>query len=425
MLENKDLRKQTEDLRKEKLVAKTMLENLKSKHEQIKIDIDNIEKINEEARNRIRLDQLEETKKENLLEKKEFEHNRESLEEKYHKIIEENIKRERDHKKELSRKRNLLGSITTSVSGIKDDLGKSGNLTTEQFKMLEEEDISDRTPILDILIEKWKFYNRYKKQMLERYTKNSISIKDAFDKIMRFLGLDVYDDLPIVLEKMEEQMSSIQIYISELTNYIDQLEETKKVIVHKIQLLSKKLKQNADGKSNFQENKLNNITRLKNHIAELKEDIYKKRQFFLKIQPITDEFMNKIDSSYLSCYIPYKIAVNSEVPYNEGNIMEVLANIQDYNKIIQDFDKISFNNEKNLDILVNKEIEKLKMEMKAKIEKVEKEKLSNHNFYSTKNDSRMNSSFDETIKKMAVEVIKVVNLQNTQKDIQMKKKKLN
>jgi hypothetical protein len=423
MLENKDLRKQTEDLRKEKLVAKTMLENLKSKHEQIKIEIDNIEKINEEARNRIRLDQLEETKKENLLEKNEFEQSRESLEEKYHKIIEENIKRERDHKKELSRKRNLLGSITASVSGMKDDLGKSGNITAEQFKMLEDEDISDRTPILDILIEKWKFYNKYKKQMLERYTKNSISIKDAFDKIMRYLGLDEYDELPIVLEKMEEQMSSIQIYISELTNHIDQLEEKKRLIEHKIQLLSNKLKNSADGRSNFHETKLNNVIRLKKHIAELKEDINKKRQFFLILQPITDEFMNKMDSSYLGDYIPNKIAVNSEVPYNEGNVMEVFANLQDYYKIIQDFDKTSFSNDKNLDILVNKEIEKLKLEMKAKIEKVEKEKLSNHNFYSTKNDSKLNNSFDETIKKMAEEVIKVVNLQTTQKDIQMKKKK--
>lgn len=400
-----------------------MLENLKAKHEQIKIEIDFIEKINEEARNRIRLDQLEETKKEKVLDKKEFELNRESLEEKYHKIIEENIKRERDHKKELSRKRNLLVSITSSVKGMKDDMAKSGNLTSEQFKMLEEEDISDRTPILDILIEKWKFYNKYKKQMLEKYSKNSVFIKDAFDKIMRFLGLDEYDDLPIVLEKMEEQMSSIQIYISELTNQIDQLEDNKKLIEHKIQILSNKFKHNADGKSNFQEVKLNNIARLKKHIAELKDDIIIKRQFFLKIQPITDDFMNYMDSSYLNDYIPNKIGVNSGVPYNESNIMEVLANVQDYHKIIQDFEKNTVNNDKNLDILVNKEIEKLKLEMKAKIEKVEKEKLSNYNYYGNKNDFKTNSSFDETIKKMAEEVIKVVNLQSSQKDTQMKKKK--
>jgi hypothetical protein len=50
---------------------------------------------------------------------------------------------------------------------------------------LEEEDISDRTPILDVLIDKWKFYNKYKKTMLEKYTKNTNLIKEAFDKMMK------------------------------------------------------------------------------------------------------------------------------------------------------------------------------------------------------------------------------------------------
>ena len=56
-------------------------------------------------------------------------------------------------------------------------------------------------------------------------------------------------------------------------------------------------------------------------------------------------------------------------------------------------------------------------------DKVEKEKLSNVNYNSLKNDSKINNTFDETIKKMAEEVIKVVNLQTSQKDQQMRKKK--
>ena len=201
------------------------------------------------------------------------------------------------------------------------------------------------------------------------------------------------------------------------------IEDKKRLIEQKIQSLSNKLKHNADGKTNFEESKLNNISRLKNHIAELKEDINKKRQFFLKIQPITDEFINKMDSSYLNDYIPNKIAVNSEIPYNESNVMEVLANVQDYQKIIQEFEKTSIYPDKNMDILVNKEIDKLKLEMRAKIEKVEKEKFSNHNYYGIRNDSKLNNSFDETIKKMAEDVIKMVNITTSQKEIQMKKKK--
>lgn len=57
----------------------------------------------------------------------------------------------------------------------------------EQAKLLAEEDVSDRTPILDVLIEKWKFYNKYKKQMLEKYTKNSYAIKEAFENMRKVI----------------------------------------------------------------------------------------------------------------------------------------------------------------------------------------------------------------------------------------------
>ena len=59
------------------------------------------------------------------------------------------------------------------------------NQDDEQARLLAEEDISDRTPILDVLIEKWKFYNKFKKQMLDKYTKNTVAIKDAFEKMIK------------------------------------------------------------------------------------------------------------------------------------------------------------------------------------------------------------------------------------------------
>lgn len=53
--------------------------------------------------------------------------------------------------------------------------------------MLAEEDVSDRTPILDVLIEKWRFYNKFKKQMLDKYIKNSVAIRDAFERMIKVL----------------------------------------------------------------------------------------------------------------------------------------------------------------------------------------------------------------------------------------------
>jgi hypothetical protein len=57
----------------------------------------------------------------------------------------------------------------------------------EKQKLLIEENLSDRTPILDILIEKWKVYNKYKKQMMEKYTKNTFSIKEAFENMRKVI----------------------------------------------------------------------------------------------------------------------------------------------------------------------------------------------------------------------------------------------
>jgi hypothetical protein len=428
-LDNKDLMKQIEDLRKEKLAASTMLENLKNRFDQLCIEKENTMKSNDEAKARIKIDMLSEVEREGMDEKKEFENQREILEEKYHEIIEENIKREREHKKELSRKRTALGSLAASVMSEGTDGENTiniNNLTEEQqMKLLEDEDISDRTPILDILIEKWRYYNKFKKQILDRYTKNAISIKDAFDKMMKYLGIDNYEELPIVLEKMEEQMSSIEIFISKLTNEIDFLEEKKRLIEYKIQSLSLRLNSNFSEKTSFQENKNNNIHRLKSHIAELKEDIERKRQFFTKLQPLTDDFLIQLDETYISEYIPGKVAINKDVIYNESNIIEVLANVQDYQKLIEEFDKSSQQlYDKRTDNIINKDIEKLKQEMRAKLERFDKDSCINNNFYSSiKNEVKMNTSFDETIKKMADEIIKTVNQQNLTKEASLGKKK--
>jgi len=51
------------------------------------------------------------------------------------------------------------------------------------------------------------------------------------------LGLDDFQELPVVLEKMEDQMSSIEMFISKLTNEVDDLENQKKNNNMKIQVL--------------------------------------------------------------------------------------------------------------------------------------------------------------------------------------------
>ena len=69
----------------------------------------------------------------------------------------------------------------------------------ESAKIEEDETIKDRTPILDQLIEKMKFFNVDKKKMIDRYQKNSHIIKEALEQMMEYLGINTYSELPFVL----------------------------------------------------------------------------------------------------------------------------------------------------------------------------------------------------------------------------------
>lgn len=62
--------------------------------------------------------------------------------------------------------------------------------------------------------------------------------------------------------------------------------------------------------------------------------------------------------------------------------------------------------------------------MKTKIDLMKKENYINNNFYhSMKNESKMNSSFDDTMRKMAEDIVNMVNLQKIDKESSSKKKK--
>ena len=56
-------------------------------------------------------------------------------------------------------------------------------------------------PILDSLLEKWNFIIKYKKLMINRYISYASQIRNTFDKLILFLGLEKYDELPDFLNK--------------------------------------------------------------------------------------------------------------------------------------------------------------------------------------------------------------------------------
>ena len=131
-------------------------------------DIKNLQEKNKSEQEKLKaedLQQLEETEKEGQTLYSTFYKERDRLEGEYHNLIEENIKRERERKKEQARKRQMQGMMARTVMNSKNK-NASTRALEEQLKQLQNEEISDRTPILSEIVNKWKNVNKFKKQML-------------------------------------------------------------------------------------------------------------------------------------------------------------------------------------------------------------------------------------------------------------------
>ena len=329
-----------------------------------------------------------------------FVKNRDSLEEKYHYLISENIKRERDHNQEHVKK--------TNANNLR---GKN----RDELKRMENEDISDRTPILDILIEKWKYFNRQKKSMIEKYGKNAAALREAFEKIMGYLGVESLDDIPDLLEKIEDQMSNIEIFISNLNIVTFNLEDRKGHVENQIKDLLARSSQTSNQKSKFIENKKDRIDILMKRINDCKIGIAEKEKFFQDLKEPTDNFLVELEQTFISDYVPARMHINKEEWYNEENTSKMLAIVQDYLRIIEEVEKventpgktkkegISIEQKDNMNNSINKELDKLKHDMKSKIELLNR---NNNNLNNNLKTGVSNQNFDESIKKFSEDIVK-------------------
>ena len=372
-----ELKFQIANLRKRKVAHKTQLNKLATKNEILKIETEELKTKNDkgfENIEKIDMKNLDKEKEKRANQEKDFQTERDYLEDQYHKIIETNIQRERERKKEQAKKRQMLGIMAKQVMKQKSNKNKSNkedDSIEEQIKKLKSEEICDRIPILDLIIEKWKNINKTKKQMLLKYNKNSTILKKSLDLIMKFLGVEDYSELPIIYKKTEEQFSNVQIYIRNLMNTKHNKEEEKENLINQIKLLEKNQEKVNSDKNNFLEEKKNNIEKLKKYINRIKNEIEEKRDFFSKLQPMSDKFLNKLNETYVGEYIPNKLRLLN-VKYNESNIKNVFDNISNYYKLIVDIEK-SFDNKNDKFDNTNKILESLRQDFKNTLENYKSE----------------------------------------------------
>ena len=132
-----------------------------------------------------------------------------------------------------------------------------------------------------------------------------------------------------------------------------------------------------------------------------------KREVFRRIQPATDDFLSKLGNSYLADFIPNKANIDTEIEYNEQTVNKYLSNVQDYYKIIQTWEEATKGDD-------NKELDKLREEMKLKLGGFEKNRIiSKKLITSMKNDLKSGINIEDIIKKTSLEITSQQNLNSS------------
>ena len=415
---NKNLKQQIIDLRKRKFEAQKQLESIVEENQKKQEELEEILKDNKALKDQIKYKEYQKVVEYGNIQEKNFVAERDDYENQYHEIIKDYVKREKEAKKENAKKRQmaLLGSGSpTHFKGMNDkDIEK-------QLKILAEEEISDRTPILDLEIEKWTEINKIKKLTLQRHYENCVKIEDAFKKLTNFLGLDDFCQLPEVFKKTEQQNSNINFYIEKLDLQLDNLEQEKQSIIEQIELLSGKQSENYENKTKFKEQKEQSIKIMDNLIDNFENDIEHKRAVFRRIQPSTDKYLQQLGESYISDFIPNRETVDPNTHYNEQTVNKFLANVQDYYKIIQTWDEANKTAKQD----ENKEIDKLREEMKLKLGGFEKNRIiSKKLITSMKNDLKSGTNIEDIIKKASLEIAQQTNNNTTSMNNSMRNAKM-
>ena len=386
VLYNNELQREIEEVRKEK--------NRKNNAKYKKIQFKELNKVREKGK---------------VIESQ-FLEERDILENRFHKVIEANIRREKEHKNDL-RKIRLKNAIFADRARAK---GSSKSMADiNDLKLEDQDEIHDRMPILDMLIDKWKYITKYKRNMLDKYIKYANEIRISFDKLLEYLGLEKLEKLPEVYTKNEQQMSSIESYLSSLSSEVDNLSEQKSLLEKQIIILSQTKKDDKEEQLNLIEERKEKIALLQKYNDELVENINRKKVIFKDLEEPTFNFLNKMQKTYLTDFVVSKNSVDKNTRLNENNVINYLGTVYCYCQLINDFDEnVNYNQslkvEENND--VNKTIDLLKKDIKTKLSKFNYKNCVKGDIHNSINNTvKHGDDFDETIRRLANVIVDQVN----------------
>lgn len=410
VLYNNELQREIEEVRKEKNRIHEKIEKADEQNKSIEEELEIMQNKNNAKYKKIQFKELNKVKEKGKVIESQFLEERDILENRFHKVIEANIRREKEHKNDL-RKIRLKNAIFADRARAK---GSSKSMADiNDLKLEDQDEIHDRMPILDMLIDKWKYITKYKRNMLDKYIKYANEIRISFDKLLEYLGLEKLEKLPEVYTKNEQQMSSIESYLSSLSSEVDNLSEQKSLLEKQIIILSQTKKDDKEEQLNLIEERKEKIALLQKYNDELVENINRKKVIFKDLEEPTFNFLNKMQKTYLTDFVVSKNSVDKNTRLNENNVINYLGTVYCYCQLINDFDEnVNYNQslkvEENND--VNKTIDLLKKDIKTKLSKFNYKNCVKGDIHNSFNNTvKHGDDFDETIRRLANVIVDQVN----------------
>ena len=278
--------------------------------------------------------------------------------------------------------------------------GKGKKMNTEirnELQRIEDEKINDRTPILDECLQKWQVVNKQKKDTINKYINNYSKIREAFENLAIYLDLTSISYLPEIYQKTEQKLSNINFQIERLENEEAQLENEKDTLLNQIELLKSKKNGMKAYRQTFIQQKKEKIKIIGSIAEKLNKDINIMEALFHRIKPETDNFLTKLNDTFISEFVVNKANINKDKKYNYKTIKNYLSNIEDYWNILQ---SLEIYNADNYDIIDKQNFDDLREDMKEKLEGFEAKRIMNKSLYNSMNIERQKGKeLNEIIKK--------------------------
>ena len=194
----------------------------------------------------------------------------------------------------------------------------------------DKKEYSNPLDILKLRLDKWHSSNVEKKQIIEKYIKNSRVIEDAFEQIKESTGIGSIEEIVTTFIKSEEQNYALYNYVNNLTQELETLEDQNRKLNK--QIMAKEANEyELDSQQKEQLGKLSKeLESLKANISQKEKSISDYKASFEAIQVPVASLLDTFKKSKVILTVGSGQVYDTTTVFNENNILGYLAEAEEY-----------------------------------------------------------------------------------------------